>query len=84
MSEKKREAIKMPRNHNLPTLFVDNLFIQGRRDGVFLLSFTAELPEGNAEQTRVMALKEKLLPMIDVLCSMTDHYPEKPKAKPKK
>ena len=83
MSEKKKETINMQRNPNIPTLFADNLFIQGRSDGFFLLSFSAELPEGHVEQARVMALKEKLLPMIDVLCSMADHYPKKPKSKEK-
>jgi hypothetical protein len=66
-------------NNMLLTLFVDNLAVHTRKDGMYFLRFTASLPEGNVEQCRLLINKVNFLKIIDTLCHTTKYYPEEPK-----
>lgn len=79
MSEPK-DTIKTFQTLTLPTLFADHLLLARREDNLFLLRFAAELPEGLTEQARLIINKERLVAMIDILCSTAEYYPSKTKA----
>ena len=82
MSNKKREDTpQISINKNLPTVFVDNLMISTRNDGLNYLRFSTALPEGLKEEARMMIPMENLKRMIDILCRQCEHFPTKPKAK---
>jgi hypothetical protein len=82
MSDKgKKDLPQIPINEGLPTVFVDNLMISTRSDGLNYLRFTTALPEGFKEEARMMVPMENLKRMIDVLCKQCNHFPVKPKPK---
>ena len=81
--KKIREIPEIPINEALPTVFVDNLMISTRSDGLNYLRFSTALPEGSKEEARMMIPMENLKRMIDVLCKQCDYFPTKPKAKGK-
>ena len=58
------------------TLYSDHLHINARNDGMYLLRFLVELPEGLVEQTRLMVSRDRLKTMLDVTCRYIEHYPE--------
>jgi len=85
MSEDKdKKVIEIHTNEALPTLFVDNLTITKRADGMYFIRFTTALPEGWKEQSRMMIPKDSLVAMLDVLCKQCDYFPLKPEVKPEK
>ena len=53
----------------LRTLFVDNLSISSRKDGMHLIRFFTSLPEGWSEQARLLISDTHLKRMLDVLTS---------------
>jgi hypothetical protein len=65
-------------NGNLPTVFIDNLNITTRGDGLYFMRLFAALPEGLKEEYRIMVPNQALKSMIDVLCAHIGYYPEKP------
>ncbi len=84
MSDNKRKKIpEIPLNENLSTLFVDNLMIATRSDGVNYLRFAAGLPGRLKEEARMMVPTESLKLMINALCNHCKYFPVKPKPKGK-
>ncbi len=77
------EIVELILNNNLPVVTSDNLSFYLRADDVCLLRLSTQLPEGLLEQARIMINKERLIDMIDVICSNINYYPVKPKAKKK-
>jgi hypothetical protein len=77
--QKDKKIMEIITNNMIPTLFVDNLAISKRSDGIYLLRFTTSLPEGLQEQVRMMVPQENMKNMLDVLCRHCDHYPTKQK-----
>jgi hypothetical protein len=69
-------------NDNLQTLYVDGAEIRKRNDGMHFIRFTADLPEGKFEQFRIIVDEEHLQAILDIMCSVSNYYPEKP-VKPK-
>lgn len=85
MSEDKdKKVIEIHTNEALPTLFVDNLTITKRADGMYFIRFTTALPEGWKEQSRMMIPGESLIRMLDVLCKQCDYFPTKSQVKSNK
>ena len=70
-------------NDNLQTLYVDGAEIRKRNDGMHFIRFTADLPEGKFEQFRIIIDEEHLRGILDIMCSVSNYYPEKP-VKPEK
>ncbi len=64
-------------NDSLPTLFVDNIHLYTRNDGMSLLRFMSDLPEGRKEQARLMVTRDKLHALIDDMCRTLEYYPKK-------
>jgi len=80
---KKKKILEIRINENLPTLFVDNLVISARSDGLNLVRFTTSLPEGLKEEARLLIPMENLKRMLDVLCKQCNYFPVKPKPRGK-
>ena len=81
MSDNKTKKIpEIPLNETLATVFVDNLMISTRSDGLNYIRFTTALPGGLKEEARMMVPTENLKGMIDVLCKQCDYFPMKPKS----
>jgi hypothetical protein len=76
-SDEQKTPIAIQLNSILPTIFVDNLNITTRSDGVHLIRLLSRLPEGLKEESRVMVPNQALRSMLDVLCAHADYYPER-------
>lgn len=64
-------------NDNLPIIHVDGASIHSRKDGMFYIRLTVHLPDAIHEQARVMISDAHLHDLINVMCNITDYYPEK-------
>ena len=92
MTKKKEgETIKVGElwlNTNLPSAWVDNLFMAMRKDDICLLRFSTDLPEGNAVQSQFLTGKNQLKAFADLICSNINYYPtpkkDEDKEKPEK
>ena len=62
---------------NLPTLWADNILLQIRDDGVCLIRILSDLPEGMAEESRIMMKTDKLKKAITELCHKLQYFPKK-------
>lgn len=82
--EKKTKSTDILCNPKLPVLFVDNLNVGRRGDGVYLLRLLSELPEGLVEQGKIVITENRLKVMIDLICLQANYYPVKPKSDSKK
>ncbi len=65
-------------NDKLLALYVDAVFHSSRKDGINLLRFTTNLPEGPTEQVRLMLTQRDLKNIINILCSSSGYYPKQP------
>ena len=84
MSDNKKKKIpEIPLDETLSTVFVDNLMVSTRSDGLNYLRFSTALPEGLKEEARMMVPMGNLKRMIDVLCKQCNYFPVKPKPKSK-
>lgn len=80
MNDKKPEpTAEILANEGLPAVFVDNLGIATRADGMHFVQFVTSLPIGFREQFRMIIPDEKLKRMIDVLCEHLRYSPKKQK-----
>jgi len=75
--EKDKPTIRIHSNEELPILFVDNLVVTERNDGMYFVRFLTVLPEGLKEQSRMIIPKNSLVRMLDVLCKQCGHFPAK-------
>ena len=82
-NNKKMKIPEIPINENLSTVFVDNLMISTRSDGLNYLRFYTGFPQGFREEARMMIPTQSLKLIIDALCKQCDYFPTKPKAKGK-
>ncbi len=69
-------------NDDLPTLHIDGVDIRRRDDDVYLVRFTANLPEALSEQARLMINEGDLRLIIDAICEAANYYPVKPEESP--
>lgn len=60
---------------NLSPIWVDNINIGIRGDGVCFLRFMTTLPEGIVEQVQLMTSREHLKKFIDSICSSLNYMP---------
>ena len=68
-------------NPNLPTLNVDGILSYARSDEACFIRLCSAIPEGYAEQVRMVVSNVDLKTFIDVLCSDIDYYPKPKKTK---
>lgn len=64
-------------NQNLQNIWIDIVNVAIREDGVCILRFFSNLPEGAFEQSRVVTNIKTLKSLADVLCSNLNYYPSK-------
>lgn len=50
-----------------------------RSNNTFLLQFISDVGEFQVENHRTVLIKETTIKLIDILCGISNHYPEKPK-----
>jgi hypothetical protein len=74
---KKKKKFDVTTNLNHPTIFVDNLHIDSRTDGMHLIRLLTGLPEGHVEQAKCIISNEHLRRMLDVLCNHLKYFPKK-------
>lgn len=77
---KEKRAVEYFANNNLPTAFVDSLLVAGRGDKMHFVRFFASIPEGHAEQFRMMTTDHSLKELIDTLCKHCNYYPTRKKS----
>ena len=82
MAEKEKETKehKILADISKPTLFVDNLTITSRKDGMYLIRLLSALPEDLKEEARFFVPKANLKKMVDVICQHLNHYPSPPES----
>ena len=76
-NKKEERVVDLRVNSDIPILFVDNLQISTRNDGINFIKFLTLLPEELVEQVRLMIPGKALTNMIDALCQHTNYYPLK-------
>lgn len=77
----KKEVAEFLVNNALSTVFVDNLMVATRSDGLNLVRFTTSLPGGLKEEARMIIPMESLKRMLEVLCKQCNYFPVKQKPK---
>lgn len=69
---------------NTPTSSTDYIHLAQARNGSVLMQLVSILPKHNIENHRTIISQEFIEPFIDMICELTDYYPEKPKRKTSK
>ena len=64
-------------NNNLTTLFVDDVYVHPRKDGIYYMRYTTFLPDGDVEQARLITDEEHFQVLIDTMCAAANYYPKK-------
>lgn len=80
MSDSKKidkKILELMANQNLQNIWIDIVNVAIREDGVCILRFFSNLPEGAFEQSRVVTNIKTLKSLADVLCSNLNYYPSK-------
>jgi len=64
---------------NTPTSFTDHVVIAKALDGSILLRLISDIPDLRIENHRTVMKESLAKKLIDILCQLTKHYPQKPK-----
>jgi len=65
-------------NDQLSYNFVDTFRVGVRSDGIIMIKFYLNTPDGPAtEQARIVTTKDGIQKLLDVVCNVTNYYPEK-------
>jgi len=83
-TEQNKKIIELQHDSSIKNVWVDNMHLAVRDDGVCLVRLSTTLPEGIFEQVRFMTNESQLKEFIEMLCSKTNYYPSKEGAKEKK
>lgn len=68
----------LPINDNATTYFCNVVNTMTSNEGVTYFRWFTRLPGGNLEQCRVVVPNELAEKLIDTLCRLSGHYPERP------
>lgn len=82
-NESQQKVVELHIDSSLRSIWVDNLHMAVREDGVCVIRLSTNLPEGIFEQLRFMTNKSQLEEFVEILCSTMNYYPTKEKAKKK-
>jgi len=74
------EAVELHIDTSLKNIWVDNLHLAVRDDGVCVARFSTNLPEGLFEQLRFMTSRSKLEEFVEIFCATMNYYPEQKSA----
>lgn len=64
---------------NTPTSSTDYIHLALSRHGSLFMQLVSVLPDHNIENHRTVISREFIEPFIDMICELTEYYPEKPK-----
>lgn len=71
-----QKTVDLVLDPNLKTVWIDNIFMANRLDGVSIVRLSTHLPEGMYEQLRFMASEQSLKNFVDVICTNLKYYPD--------
>ncbi len=77
-TKKNSDTLDVIANNNLTTLFVDDVYVHPRKDGIYYIRYTTFLPEGDVEQARLITDEVHFQDIINTLCAAANYYPKKP------
>ena len=83
-NEPEKKVVELHLDSSIKNVWVDNIHLGIREDGVCCVRLSTSLPEGHFEQIRFMTNKSQLEEFIDILCKTTNYYPGKETSKEKK
>jgi len=83
-TEKEQKVVELHLDANIKNVWVDNLHLAVRDDGICVVRLSTNLPEGLFEQVRFMTNKGQLEEFLEILCSTTNYYPSKENPNKKK
>ncbi|MFT5700257.1 MAG: hypothetical protein ACI8ZB_003129 [Desulforhopalus sp.] len=75
--EKENKVVEIKLDPNLKAVWVDNIHMANRDDGISCIRLSANLPEGLSEQSRFMTNVKSLKEFVEVICSTINYYPTK-------
>nr|MBC8359844.1 hypothetical protein [Candidatus Desulfatibia profunda] len=64
---------------NTPTSFTDRFIIAKALDGSILLRLISDIPDARIENHRTVIKESLAKQLIEILCEITEYYPQKPK-----
>lgn len=74
----KEKIIELRSREDLPVVFIDQLQVTPRNDGIYYISLFSLLPGPILnEQFRMMVPKESMNRMLEVLCNHCNYFPLK-------
>jgi len=79
VSDKKidqNQTVQLVLDPNLKTVWIDNIYMAKRLDGVSIVRLSTHLPEGMFEQLRFMASEQSLKNFVDIICTTLNYYPD--------
>lgn len=82
-NEQEKKVVELHLDNSIKNVWVDNLHLAVRDDGVCCVRLSTNLPEGLFEQVRFMTAKSQLEEFIEIICSTTNFYPSKKTTKEK-
>ena len=83
-NEREKKIVELHLDSSIKNVWVDNLHLAVRDDGVCVVRLSTNLPEGLFEQVRFMTNRTQLEEFIEILCSTTNFYPSKNPSKESK
>jgi hypothetical protein len=75
-----QKVIELHTDNSIRNIWVDNLHLAIRDDGVCVARLSASLPEGLFEQLRFVTNRSQLEEFTEILCATMNYYPQKDKA----
>jgi len=82
-TKQNKKIIEIQTDNSIKNVWVDNIILAVRSDGVCLVRLSTGLPEGNIEQVRFMTSESQLKEFIKMICSEINYYPSKKATAPK-
>lgn len=81
IEEPEEDAVEIIVDHRLKTIWLDDIFLAQRDDGICALKMTSTLPDGVFEQGRFMMSEDAVKRFIDMSCNYLKYTPETIKKK---
>lgn len=78
-TDSEQKKIEVLCSAETPTQFSDRVMVNRRSDGLFLLRWLFQMPEGqHVEGSRIVVAGDHLKRIVDVLCKLCQYYPTPP------
>jgi hypothetical protein len=77
----KQQVIELNIDPSLRTIWVDNIHVAKRLDGISCVRLSTHLPEGIFEQMRFMTSEDHLKNFVNAICHNLNYFPDKDSVK---